>query len=111
MRAPLPDDLGPGEMIRSVVLVFQVRGGAIERVFAAEVGRQVGDKRITANIAFAAGGSHPIELTPGKAVGYDEQSYPWRQKEAPTDGFEPLLLPWGGIARVRLRYDGTAFVR
>jgi hypothetical protein len=108
MRAPLPDDLGPGEMIRSVVMVFAVRNGSIDRVFAAEVARRVGDKHIEDKLTF---GNGTIEITPGRATGYDEQSYPWKQKDAPDGGFEPLLLPWGGIDRVRLKFDGKEFVR
>ncbi len=108
MRAPLPDDLGPGEMVRAVVMVFAVRDSSIDRVFAAEVGRRVGDKHVEDKLTL---GSGTIEITPGRATGYDEQSYPWKQKDAPDGGFEPLLLPWGGIARVKLKFDGKEFVR
>jgi hypothetical protein len=108
MRAPLPAEVGQGEMIRTVTLVFQLRDGQIERVFAAEIARRIGDKQIEANVTLGTGS---IELTPGRATGYDEKTYPWKQKEAPDGGFEPLLLPWGGIDRVRLKFDGKSFVR
>ncbi len=108
LRAPLPPDVGQGEMIRSVVMVFQLRDGQLERVFAAEIARRIGDKQIEANITLGSGN---IELKPGRASGYDEKSYPWKQKESPEGGFEPLLLPWGGIDRVRLTFDGKEFAR
>lgn len=111
IRSPLPEDLGQGEMHRDVVLIYKVKGEVLERVFAAEVGRRIGNKRITAKIAFAKKSKHQITLEPGKAVGYTKDTYPWLQKTEPDDDFEPLLLPWGGIDRVRLRYDGSKFSR
>ncbi len=111
LRAPLPEDIGSGEMKRSVVMIYKLKGNHFDRVFAAEVGRRIGSKRIEAKIRFRSKGRYRVELKPGRAVGYTERTYPWLQKEAPTDDFEPLLLPWGGIDRVRLRYDGSKFVR
>ena len=108
IRSPLPEDLGSGHMKREVIVVYKVKGGHFERVFAAELARRIGKKRVAAKIRFRASG---IELRPGKARGYDEGSYPWLQKTTPNGGFEPLLLPWGGIDRVRLRYDGNKFIR
>jgi hypothetical protein len=111
IRTPLPDDLGEGEIHRDVVFLYMVKGEVIERVFAAEVGRRVGDDRIESKITFLKKGKFHIELKPGKAVGYTEDTYPWKQKTAPEDGVEPILLPWGGIDKVRLRYDGSVFAR
>ncbi|MBW2456663.1 MAG: hypothetical protein JRI68_19260 [Deltaproteobacteria bacterium] len=111
LRAPMPEDLGPGEMHRTVVMVYKVKGNHFDRVFAAEIGRRIENRRIEAKIRFKKSGRYRIELKPGRAKGYTERTYPWLQKEVPTDDFEPLLLPWGGIDRVRLRYDGSVFVR
>jgi hypothetical protein len=108
INSPLPSDIGDGDMERTVVMVYQLKGGHFDRVFAAEVGRRIGKKKVVAKIQF---GNDRIDLTPGNAVGYDEQSYPWAQKKSAEDGFEPLLLPWGGVDRVRLRWNGEQFVR
>ena len=108
INSPLPSDVGEGEMERSVVMIYQLKGGHFDRVFAAEIGRRIGKKSVTANIRFAA---DRIELTPGKAAGYSEDNYPWTQKKTADDGFEPLLLPWGGIDRIRLKWNGEQFVR
>jgi hypothetical protein len=108
IRSPLPSDIGDGDMVRTVVMVYALRRGQFERLFAAEVGRAIGNKRVEAKLKFSRAG---IILKPGRAVGYSEATYPWRQKDAPDGGFEPLLLPWGGIDKIRLRYDGRAFVR
>jgi hypothetical protein len=112
LRAPLPAEVGEGEAERTVVAIFRLRAGHFERVFGAEIARRVGDRRVEASLAFSReAGAGVIELRPGRAVGYSRESYPWRQRTEPLDGFEPLLLPWGGLERVRLRWDGNAFVR
>ena len=111
IRNDLPEDVGTGQMHRSVIMIYKVRGEVLERVFAAELGRRIGKKRVDARIAFAKKGKFKITLRPGKATGYTEDTYPWLQKDEPDGGFEPLLLPWGGIDKVRLRFDGRTFVR
>ncbi len=111
IRTPLPEEVGKGQMQREVVLVYKVKGEVLERVFAAEVGRRVGDKRVEARLDFDKKAKKQITLRPGKAVGYTKENYPWMQKTEPDGDFEPLLLPWGGVEKVALRYDGTRFVR
>ena len=109
LRSAMPEDLGGGEALMEVVFVYKLKGGQFERIFAAQVGRRVGNKRVSANLSFAKAGK--IELRPGKAVGYAQDTYPWLQKTDPDGDVEPLLLPWGGIDQVRLRYDGSKFKR
>jgi hypothetical protein len=111
IRSPLPSDIGHGEMERTVLMIYKLDGGNFDRVFAAEIARRIGNRSVTAKMRFVRDGAHRIELRPGSAKGYDERSYPWAQKQSPDDGFEPLLLPWGGIDRVRLRWTGSAFER
>lgn len=109
VRAKMPEDLGGGDLVREVVYIYTVRAGQIERVFGAELGRVVGKKSVRAKLRFGRG---KLTLEPGRARGYDERSYPWRQKTEPEDsGFEPLVLPWGGVDRVRLAFDGKRFQR
>ena len=109
IRSPMPDDLGGGDMRREVVMIYKLAGGQFDRVFAAELARHIGSKRVEAKMAFV--GKKAIQLKPGRAVGYDEGTYPWRQKMAPEGDFEPLLLPWGGVEKVKLTYDGRRFTR
>jgi hypothetical protein len=107
-HAPAPPDIGSGTVDREVVLVFQVTDEGLKRVFAAEVGRGIGQKRILGGIAFGAG---EIELKPGKAVEWTDKTYPWPQDTGPSGGYEPLLLPWGGAKPVRYKWSGGAFAR
>ncbi len=111
LRAALPADMGSGEMERTVVLIFKAQSGQLLQVFAAEIGRKIDNKRIEAKLSFVRDGRYRIRLTPGKATGYTEFTYPWSQKTSPNNGFEPLLLPWSGIKQVRLRYEIDRFVR
>jgi hypothetical protein len=110
IRSPLPEDLGGGSMRREVIMVYKASGAQFERIFAAELARNVGNKRVEAKLTFKKG-KYAIQLEPGRAKGYDEGTYPWRQKDGSEGDFEPLLLPWGGIKRVLLHFDGTRFVR
>lgn len=109
IRSPMPDDLGGGTMRREVLMIYKLSGGQFDRVFAAELARHIGNRRVEAEMAFV--GKKAIQLKPGRAVGYDEGTYPWRQKMAPEGDFEPLLLPWGGVEKVKLTYDGRRFTR
>lgn len=111
IRNDLPDDVGKGKMHRSVMLVYKIKGEVIERVFAAELARRIGSKRVEAKVSFSKKSKSKITLEPGKAFGYTQKTYPWLQKTEPDGGFEPLLLPWGGVSKVRLKYDGGRFVR
>jgi hypothetical protein len=101
---------GPnGEKVdREVLLVFQVVNEALKRVFAAEVARSQGRKRVSSALRFGAG---TIELAPGTAVEWTQATYPFTQDSGPVGGLEPLLLPWGGATPFRYRWNGTAFVR
>lgn len=107
LHANAPPSVG-GIVDREVVFVFQVQGDTIRRVFAAEVGRGVGKKRVTGAVRFSAGG---IEIGPGTATDWTEKSYPFNQDAGPVGGLEPLLLPWGGASPVRYRWSGTSFTR
>ena len=100
--------LGGGTVDREVLLVFQVQNDQIKRVFAAEIGRAMGKKRVSGAVRFPGGG---IELAPGTAVEWTAATYPFTQDAGPVGGLEPLLLPWSGIAPQRYRWSGSGFVR
>jgi hypothetical protein len=106
MHAPAPKELG-GTVDREVVLVYQMQGETLKRVFAAETARSMGKKRIQASLRFFGDG---LELSPGKATEWTEATYPFGQDQS-AGGFEPLLLPWGGTKPVRFRWSGSSFNR
>ncbi len=99
---------GGGKVDRDVMLVFQVANEAIKRVFAAEVARAMGRKRVNGAVRF---GNGAIELAPGSAVEWTAATYPFSQDTGPVGGLEPLLLPWGGAQAVRYRWSNGAFSR
>jgi len=112
VKANAPAETGGGIVEREVVLVFQVNGEAIRRVFSAEIARSIGSKRIEGLFRLVdAGKSAEIELAPGKAVEWTEQTYPFNQDAGPVGGAEPLLLPWSGLKPARYKWNGTAFVK
>lgn len=107
-----PPDAGGGTVDREIVLVFQVSGETIKRVFAAETARAMGKKRIEGAFRLVdAGRTAEIELAPGKAIEWTDKTYPYNQDSGPVGGFEPLLLPWSGMKPVRYRWTGSSFGR
>jgi hypothetical protein len=112
IRGAAPKEAGGGSVDREVLLVLQVAGDTVRRVFAAEIARSMGSKRIAGELKLvAAGRGMVIQLGPGRAEEWTEQTYPFNQDGGPVGGFEPLLLPWGGNKPVRYRWDGSSFVR
>lgn len=101
---------GPGgeAVDRDVLLVFQVSNDGIKRVFAAEIGRAMGRKRVNGAVRFPGGG---IELAPGNAVEWTASTYPFTQDSGPVGGLEPLILPWSSGGAVRYRWSGSGFSR
>jgi hypothetical protein len=112
LHAKASKGLGGGTVDRYGLFVYSVQGDAVVRVFAAETGRAVDDKRVLGSVAFlpAARGALGIELRPGRAVGWTEKTYPFPEDSTAAGGLEPLLLPWGSGSARRYRYSGTAFV-
>jgi hypothetical protein len=112
VRGSASPEAGAGTVDREIVLVFQVSGEAIRRVFAAEIARTVGNKRIEGLFRLVdAGKSAEIELAPGKAIEWTQQTYPFNQDSGPVGGAEPLLLPWSGAKATRYKWNGSAFVK
>ncbi|MFO0759763.1 MAG: hypothetical protein U0359_24965 [Byssovorax sp.] len=106
MHAPAPKEIG-GTVDREVLLVYQMNGESLKRIFAAETARSLGSKRVTGALRLLPDG---IELGPGKAVEWTESTYPFGQDQA-NGGFEPLLLPWGGNKPIKYRWSGSSFSR
>ena len=103
-------EAGGGVVDREVMLVFQVSEGGLKRVFAAEIGRAIGKKRVEGAVVLG-GANKEIELRAARASEWTEKTYPWNQDTAPVGGFEPLLLPWGNVKSVRYKWNGATFAR
>ncbi|MEO6420805.1 MAG: hypothetical protein ABIP39_15440, partial [Polyangiaceae bacterium] len=113
-------DAKPGQKAPStsldmeVTFIYELKAGAITRVFSVETAREQGAKRVQGLVQFIpakSGGSFEIDVRPGRAVGWTEQTYPWSQEQPGTGALEPLLLPWGGIPSLRYTWNGTAFAK
>jgi hypothetical protein len=89
------------------LVVYAVGSSTIARVFAAEVARQLGDKRVESAVRFAP---KTIELGAGSAKGWTEGTYGWAQ-EQPGGSLEPLVLPWSSLGKLRYEWQGERFVR
>lgn len=113
VRAVLPvktsEALGGDIVNRYAFIVYQAQGERLRRIFGAETGRALGKNRILAAVAFERGARGlDIELRPGRAIGWTEETYPFPEDTSPAGGLEPLLLPWGTQQR-RYRYDGSLY--
>lgn len=102
-RTQAPADLGEGELVREVVFVYEVNETTISRIFATETAVVLGDQRIQSLLAFVPGSEGlDIEVRPGRAVGWDRATWPYKQSDEAMSGVEPIVLPWtDGAARYR----------
>lgn len=108
IRASAPRDAGGGTVDREVVMIYQMVSDGLKRVFAAEIARAIGKKRVQGTIGFGGKGDE-IELAPGKAVDWTEKTYPFNQDPSAVGGIEPLILPWGSPRSARYRWTGSGF--
>ena len=93
------------------LFIYQVKSGAITRVFGVETGREQSGKRIQGLVQFVpskAGKGFDVDVRPGVARGWTEKTYPWPQ-DKPGGAIEPLLLPWGGLPSLRYSWNGSQF--
>lgn len=103
---------GSSSIERELFLVYSASGTQLSRVFGLETARSMGDKRVMGKLSFLPGQKGTtIQVSPGRAIGWDAQSYPFAQDEGPVGGIEPLLLPWSGKGAVSYRFDGSVFVQ
>ncbi|HMJ15316.1 MAG TPA: hypothetical protein VK524_28065, partial [Polyangiaceae bacterium] len=112
LNAKASKALGGDVVQRQAFFVYRVGDAALARIFAAETGRALGDNRIIGSLAFRpAARGVSIELRPGRAVGWTEQSYPFPPDTTAAGGLEPLLLPWGNAEPRRYAFDGNQFAQ
>jgi hypothetical protein len=103
-----------GVVDSEVLFVYQVQGDAITRIFGIETARERGSKRVQGLVQFIpAPGNKKFDVlsAPGRATGWSEKTYPWSQDTPGGSDIEPLLLPWGGVASVRYRWNGSQFAK
>jgi hypothetical protein len=99
-----------GVVDREVVMIYQVAGEGLKRIFAAELARSVGKKRVQGALGFGGKGEE-IALASGKASEWTEKTYPFNQDLSAVGGIEPLLLPWSSARTVHYRWTGSGFTR
>ena len=76
---------------REVLRIYRLASGRFESLFAAEVAKEQGARRLAVQVSFVKKGKGTeIELTPQPAVGFSEASY----GELPAEDMIPILLPW-----------------
>lgn len=110
LHAKASKALGGDVIDRHALLVYSVVADKVVRIFGAETGRALGKDQIIGAVAFTPGQRGlDIELRPARAVGWTEQSYPFPPDTTAAGGLEPLLLPWGGAAPRRYRFNGSAY--
>lgn len=108
IHASAPKEAGGGTVDREVVMIYQMAGDSLKRIFAAELARAIGKKRIQGAIGFGGKGDE-IELAAGKASEWTEKTYPFNQDLSAVGGIEPLILPWSSARQVRYRWTGSGF--
>lgn len=112
VRGKAPKEAGGGEVERELELVYRVTGETVKRVFGAEVGRAVGQKRVDGRISYRdKDNKFSIVISAGKATGFTKESYPFNQDTSQVGGMEPLILPWSGIDPVAYKWNGSAFAK
>ncbi|HTM46611.1 MAG TPA: hypothetical protein VL137_16755 [Polyangiaceae bacterium] len=111
LRAKASKSMGGKTITRQVMFIYQVRESGIHRIFAAETGRSLEDNAILGRVRFLPNNKGKrIELGPGQAVGWQQNSYPFPPDRTQYGGFEPLLLPWTDMPTRRYHYDGENYV-
>ncbi|MEO0323336.1 MAG: hypothetical protein AAF447_10295 [Myxococcota bacterium] len=92
---------------RELLLVHRfANDGSFSRLLSAEVARRQGERRIVNDVRPLRRG---LEFRPGRARGWDAESWPWAREAAAPGAPLPLLLPWADGPR-RMRWEGSRFV-
>lgn len=80
-----------GDVRRTLLSVHQFTPSGFQLLFQREVGRAQGDASIDNEVVAH---NRRLEIRPGRARGWSEESYPFRDPPNPNDGPAPPLLPW-----------------
>ena len=112
LRAKASQALGGQVVTRHAWFVYKLRESGVRRIFAAEVGRSLDEEMIVGAVRFVPSGkAMGIELHPGRAVGWTQESYPFPEDRHPYAGLEPLLLPWTEQPIRRYHYRDGRYIQ
>lgn len=76
---------------RELLRVYSMSGGRFQELFAAEVAKEQGKRRLSSQVSYERrGAATDIVLAPQPAVGFSAATY----NELPTEDVVPILLPW-----------------
>ncbi len=96
---------GGREVLR--IYVLPAGGGQFQSIFAAEVLKEQGTRRLSTQVHFERrGATAEIVLTPQAAVGFSAATY----NELPAEDVISILLPWQD-KRTRYVYKGQRYVK
>ncbi|MBX3185320.1 MAG: hypothetical protein KF915_22030 [Polyangiaceae bacterium] len=112
LKTQTSEEFGKVVVERHALLVYQVGESALVRVFAAEVGRVLGDRQVRGRVLFKpAERGVTLVLKPGRVTGWTEQTYPFPVETTTSGGLEPLLLPWSAERELSYQFTDGAFQR
>jgi len=105
---------GPGGEVVAIdaMFLYQVRGGAITRIFGIETGRETAGKRVQGLVQLVpsrSGKGFDVDVQAGTAKGFTQSTYPFPEEKPGAGPIEPLLLPWGATKGLRYTYNGKEF--
>lgn len=76
---------------REILRVFSMSGGRFQDLFAAEVVKEQGKRRLSSQVSYERrGAGTDIVLSPQPAAGFSAATY----NEVPAEDVVPILLPW-----------------
>ena len=94
---------------REILIVHQFRPTGFPRLLAVEIAREQGNARIENEVSVQrARRASVLQIAPGRARGWDAQSWPFQ--DGTGDGVGPILLPWRDRA-ARYEYRGGELTR
>lgn len=112
LKTKTSEEFGGIVVERHALLVYEVGAESLTRIFGAETGRTLADKRVIGSVLFKPlKKGFELQLKAGRVVGWDKASYPFPVETTTAGGLEPLLLPWGSVTQLDYRYAGGAFKR
>jgi hypothetical protein len=99
---------GPVSGSRELLAAWRFNGENVQRVFAAEVGKQQGANKIENKVSFVRRGrATDIVIEAGPASGFTQASY----HEAAAEDVIPVLLPWGDDKKAHYVFRGDEYSR
>ncbi len=92
---------------REVLAIYRPSGEEVRRVFAAEVAKSSGEKKLVTKVSFVRrGAASDLVLDAQPAVGWNASSF----AEQPSDDMVPILLPWSD-KHARYQFHGDEYQR